>query len=369
MTKSFVIYLAVLPRYRDACVEILRRSIGDQLSIFVSPAHLDSTVTTGIDRDAYVSVKMIRLFRGRAFIQIGGVYRAVSADTTLVDLNPRSLSAWWILLVRRAFRRRTLVWGHLYPQAGAESTTARLRRLMRSLASGTVTYSLDNLSDARRDFPGKKAWAAPNALYTAAQLQAPLRSAANRTDLIYVGRFEPAKKVGLAIEAFTLFSQTEPSARLVLVGGGSQESDLRRAVAIAGLEDRVIFAGWIDDVDHLRTLYATAFASLSPGFAGLGLTQSLGFGVPMVIADGEQHSPEIELAVPGNAVRFESNNSADFNTAIRSLWEQRATVPLENAIQYISRVYSADSMALGLEAALTDRETAHVASARQEAQS
>ena len=66
-----------------------------------------------------------------------------------------------------------------------------------------------------------------------------------------------------------------------------------------GIGDKVNFAGWIDNPDSLRQFYSKAFCSASPAFAGLGLTQSLGFGVPMVVADDEPHSPEIELESTG----------------------------------------------------------------------
>jgi len=350
--RKFVIYLAVLPKYRDACIELVRADLGSDLAIFVSPAHLDETVTTGIRGSSYEPVKMIRLFGNRAFLQVGGGAAAIRADTTLVDLNPRSLTAWLILISRAALRRRTLVWGHLYPQSGAESMTARLRKVMRRLAAGTVTYTLDNLSAAKLDIPGKPAWAAPNALYTTAQLAVQTPLEIPRTDLLYVGRFEPAKKVSLAIEAFAIFGRTEPSARLVLIGGGSQEEELRQLATGLEIADRVVFAGWIDEIDRLRDFYASAFASVSPGFAGLGLTQSLGFGVPMIIANGERHSPEIELAVPGDSEWFASDDPVDFARAIALMWGSRDEVPLKNSMRHISEVYSADSMASGLIAAL-----------------
>lgn len=358
MTRSnrFVIYLAVLPRYRDACIEFVQAELGDDVAIFVSAAHLDSTVTTGIRSSAYTSVKMIRLFQRRAFLQVGGGFAAVRASTTLIDLNPRSLTAWVILISRAVLRRRTLVWGHLYPQAGKSSTTARLRTTMRRLAAGTVTYTLSNLAAAQRDIAGKPVWAAPNAIYSKSQLQRPIQSEHPRHDLIYVGRFEPAKKVALALQAFSIFVKDEPSARFVLVGGGSLEPALRKLAMDLGILHQVEFAGWIDDFERLRVIYSSAFASVSPGFAGLGLTQSLGFGVPMIIADGEQHSPEIELATPEQSTWFRSDDISEFALAIAQQWKSRSQLPLLDTIAHVANVYSADSMAEGLVDALRGKE-------------
>ena len=78
---------------------------------------------------------MHRLLAGRAFVQTGHWRDAIQARTLVVDLNPRSLNAWVLLAVRRAARRRTLVWGHLYPVRGGTSVTARLRAAMRRIAA------------------------------------------------------------------------------------------------------------------------------------------------------------------------------------------------------------------------------------------
>ena len=53
------------------------------------------------------------------------------------------------------------------------------------------------------------------------------------------------------------------------------------------------------DEGLLSDFYGRSIASVSPGYVGLSLTQSLGFGVPMVIARDEPHSPEIEAAIEG----------------------------------------------------------------------
>lgn len=332
----------------------MRQHLGSSLQIFVSPAHLDSSVRTGIPAEFYESIKIHRVFGDRAFLQQGGVRAAVGADTTVVDLNPRSVTAWLILLLRRALRRRTLVWGHIHPQAGALSKTAHLRVAMRRLAAGTISYTYRDADKARVDLPKQTVWTAPNSLYVKRDITAAESSPEGRTDVLYVGRFASAKKVDLLVRGFALAAEHVPELKLTLVGGGAEETQLRALIADLAIQDRVDLPGWIDDLALLRPYYERAFCTASPGFAGLGLTQSLGFGVPMVVAEDEPHSPEIELEDCGGVYYFESNSPESLAAAIMERWKGANRLPDRQISSHVQATYSAEAMAGGLLAALED---------------
>jgi glycosyltransferase involved in cell wall biosynthesis len=200
--------------------------------------------------------------------------------------------------------------------------------------------------------PDKPVWVAPNALYSRRSIGPAGDSGAVRNDVLYVGRFEPAKKVALLIEGFSIFARKFPDARLVLVGDGSQLDALRTARARMDDPNSVLFAGWIDHVSDLSNWYATAFCTVSPGFAGLGLTQSLGFGIPMVIADDEPHSPEIELAVGERTNWFVRDSPESLAMAIEEFWNSRDSIPRSDFSDVVRETYSAEAMADGLLAAL-----------------
>lgn len=349
-------YLAVLPKYRTECIHILRERMGEDLGIFISPAHLDDSVRSGIPKEFYREVSIHRLLGRRAFVQVGSIGAALRAQTTVIDLNPRSLTAWTILTIRFLLRKRTLVWGHIHPQAGAAAKTAGLRLFMRRLASGTISYTYRDAEKARRDLPGAQVWTAPNSLYRKdAIVPAAADNSGARTDVLYVGRFAPEKKVSLLLRGFAEASKLAEDIRLTVIGGGAQESELRALAAELGVAEKVSFPGWIDELTLLRPYYSRAFCSASPGFAGLGLTQSLGFGVPMVVATDEPHSPEIELDASGGVQYFDSDSPTSLSTAIIERWNARIKVPDTDLSIYTSDRYSAESMADGLESALTDK--------------
>jgi glycosyltransferase involved in cell wall biosynthesis len=142
---------------------------------------------------------------------------------------------------------------------------------------------------------------------------------------------------------------------LVLVGGGEREAAIRELVDELGISARVDMPGWEEGDALLRPRYSRAFCTVSPGFAGLGLTQSLGYGVPCAVARDERHSPEIELADTGAVHWFESDSAAALSNALTDLWRDRQDLPLTEVSAQVRTLYSAEAMADGLTAALRDQ--------------
>ncbi|MHC6593421.1 glycosyltransferase [Arthrobacter sp. C152] len=221
---------------------------------------------------------------------------------------------------------------------------------MRKLADGTISYTYRDAEKAVNDIPGSTVWVAPNSLYRAEDIKP--AEGWDQNSVIYVGRFAPTKKVRLLVEAFAIAVRSEPEIRLTLIGGGEELTLLKEMVARLGISEQVTFPGWIDDLSSLREYYSRAFCSASPGFAGLGLTQSLGFGVPMLVADNEPHSPEIELEASGGVAYFQSDTPDSLAQAILSAWEKRALTPQTQLSEYVESSYSAEAMANGLQDAL-----------------
>lgn len=355
MRESAGFYLAVMPRYRRACTEIVRESYPGDLSVWVSEAHQDPSVRTDTGVAWYERVRMLRVRRPAVFLQVGHWRDAWRQGTTVVDLNPRSVTAWLLLGLRRATGRRVLVWGHVHPRAGQDARTAPVRRLMRRLAHGTISYTVADAADARAELPGSPVWVATNALYPRDAIRVSPDSGRVRDELVYVGRFVRAKKVDLLVRAFAVAHRRRPGMRLTLVGDGEQRAELERLVRTEGLDDAVTFAGWVDEVEELRAVYARAFAAVSPGFAGLSLTQAAGFGVPTLVSRDEPHSPEIELADHGAVRWFPTDSVEGLAQAALAAWDEREQVPDRELSVWVREAYSAESMARGLVDALGAR--------------
>jgi glycosyltransferase involved in cell wall biosynthesis len=112
--------------------------------------------------------------------------------------------------------------------------------------------------------------------------------------VISVGTLQPRKNYGMLIQAFKPVAE-KSALRLLIAGGkGWLFEQMLAEVEAQGLENRVIFLGFVDDSD-LPTLYSEAnlflFASLYEGF-GLPLLEAMACGVP-VITSNASSLPEV----------------------------------------------------------------------------
>ena len=74
--------------------------------------------------------------------------------------------------------------------------------------------------------------------------------------VLFPSRFDPLKRQALAIDAMR---EVRSDVRLVLVGRGATETELRERIASAGLEDRVLIEVGVSD-ERLMELYGSALA-------------------------------------------------------------------------------------------------------------
>ncbi|MCD6475847.1 MAG: glycosyltransferase family 4 protein [Anaerolineaceae bacterium] len=103
--------------------------------------------------------------------------------------------------------------------------------------------------------------------------------------------WEPVYDVKTIIKAFIQAAKRQPTLRLELMGGGSQQNELRQLVTGSGLVDRVHFGGRVG-FDTLSTYYRAAdvytSASLTDG-SSVSLLESLACGTPALLS-----------SIPGN---------------------------------------------------------------------
>jgi glycosyltransferase involved in cell wall biosynthesis len=97
-----------------------------------------------------------------------------------------------------------------------------------------------------------------------------------------VGNFTAKKDQVTLLHAFATLTCDHPSARLVLVGTGPLEAQLRATAGDLGIGDRVVFTGMRDDVNQLLPGF-DVFA-LSSRFEGLpiSLLEAMATGLPCV---------------------------------------------------------------------------------------
>ncbi len=116
----------------------------------------------------------------------------------------------------------------------------------------------------------------------------------SETDFVvgFIGRLVPQKDLPCLIRGVQLFCRTHLSGRLLIVGTGEEEKRLRRIVQMSGMEDRVIWAGFREDIPEiLSAMDVLALCSRYEGF-GLVLLEAMAARRP-VLASRVSAIPEV----------------------------------------------------------------------------
>lgn len=303
--KIFIIQ-AVAPDYRMGLFKILlqRRNVtlicGEQ---YFSSVKSDLSV---FDEPQVNKSNNIYLFYRKCLIQVwpGYLRTLFSHSIRVVELNPRCVTSWLSLLSSWSLKRgKTVVWGHLLNRAG-EQKRFSARGMMLKLANGAMFYTkgqMDAFKSAASN-TGKICGYAPNAVVYADQVTHFTEAG---KDFLYVGRLVEEKKPLVLLDAFLLACERGlTDSCLHFVGAGNQVEQLKTRLARSSFRDRVLLHGHNNSYDFLHDLYKKAVCSVSPGYVGLAITQSLSFGRPMLISEHEPHAPEIEAFRAGENGRF-----------------------------------------------------------------
>lgn len=269
-------------------------------------------------------------------------------DVFVHEWNPRILSLWRDMIKCRRAGAQFLVWGHAWGKGGAYGVPFQVRRLVARMADGVVCYTERQADFVRRITNKRAVIAAPNACLSRSDCRVSGEETSRR-DVIYVGRLVPEKKLLLLVDGFSAACR-QPSfrANLLIVGEGPEKVKIQARARALGIEERVILLGHQSEIAVLRGAYGRAFVSVSPAYVGLSFTQSLGFGVPALIAAGETHSPEIEAAREGwNARFFTKDSSASLGAKLIEAWQTwRGVAALrEDIAAWVAKEYTFETMA------------------------
>ena len=100
-----------------------------------------------------------------------------------------------------------------------------------------------------------------------------------------VARLSAQKAHHMLFEAFAGLREGHPNARLVVVGGGERETELRMLAARLGLEDSVLFMGVRRDVPDLLPAFDVSCLSSVHEGVPMAAIESMAAGMPMVVTD------------------------------------------------------------------------------------
>ena len=345
--RKLIILQTVTPDYRAAFFENIVSMLGTNFELYAGSSYFQPTIKSHPSISKNKS-KNIFFFNRKLLFQIGIWHLIFKNDLIVLELNPRIISNWIFLFVRRFLRKDTYVWGHAWGRKGISSNTDFLRNLMRKLGNGVIVYTNKQKVELQEKMPKKTIFAAPNSLFLSSKMILN-KDTSIRKNIIFVSRLVPAKKTLSLVKAFANGIKSLPSdTNLIIIGEGDEKELIKDFIQRNELTDRVKLLGHISDYNKLKKLYSEAHFSVSYGYVGLSVTQSFGFGVPMLVSKNENHSPEIEAVIPGkNAVLFNTDDELDFINKIiqvfknKSYWDNQR----EEIVTICKEKYSVESMA------------------------
>lgn len=308
--------------YRQGFLSALEACDNDVVFL-VGDEHFGRGVVTKVSsRLVRRTGRNIFLLGRRVGWQRGCLVRGLLAGTLVVELNPRNLTSWLLLVLRGLTRRRTAGWGHAHSRRGPRREYNRGRRIMQRMCSDLVAYTETEARQLDDIFPRKEVTAARNSLYSRSEMsRLSVPDFDDRPDLIIIGRLIMEKKVPAGVAAFVRAApQVPPDAVLHVIGSGPQDSEIADLVSATGMADRIRLHGDVTDLDDLAPLFQRCRALLAPGYVGLNAVQALGFGLPVLFARDEHHAPEIEALDPSNSIGFGSDDVESCSQVITGLY-------------------------------------------------
>jgi len=322
--KATIIQTAA-PDYRKPLFDFLSRQKTFDFKLFTGLNYFEPTVKTVSYGNYCTTVKNVFLFNRKALFQFGMWLSVVNSQIVVIELNPRIISNWLILLLRKMLNKKTILWGHAWPRSGPNSKSDKLRNTMRFLADEIIVYTKQQSIELQKKMPQKNIIYAPNALYFKKEMGVSKNFDRDRcNNIIYVGRLTVSKKIFLLVKAFhKSFENLPQNSNLLIVGEGSEKRKIKDYIESYNLQNRVTLFGHVSDRDLLKKYYETSLISVSPGYVGLSITQSLGFGVPMLISKNENHSPELEATTSINSMFFETDDLNDLSKKIKQVFGEK----------------------------------------------
>lgn len=233
------------------------------------------------------------------------------ADLVIVEQASRNLMNYILLLLSALGSRKVAYWGHGYDRKRRQGSISERwkRRLINrgdwwfAYTPGTARYLLGcgvpeeiittvcNSVDTRV-FKEELEAVEPSALRDA---RMSLGMDESRKIGLYCGALYREKHIGFLLKAAARIKETLPEFELLVIGGGSEEGDVKEAARVHP---------WIHSLGprfgHEKAIYfRMAHVFLNPGLVGLAILDCFTAGIPMITTDVPVHSPEIDYLEDG----------------------------------------------------------------------
>ena len=132
-----------------------------------------------------------------------------------------------------------------------------------------------------------------------------------------ISRLQPIKNQTMMINAFFKVKEQLPDIKLVLIGDGEKMPELKQLTESLGIEDDVIFTGFLNDPQRFITLFDIFLLSSFSEGTSMTLLEAMSLTKPCVVTDVGGNPEVVENNVTGYVVP--SDDDELFSAAILDL--------------------------------------------------
>lgn len=317
--KRVLIIQRIFPEYRKPIFDALHKKIGFTL--------LHSKNKSGIKQTTSlysVPIKQWQYGKGdtKLFLKVFEHIKKNKPNIIIHELAVGIISLPLILISRKMFRYKFILWGHTYNRKTGfhpeKNLSDKYRLWLQKKADAIITYSINEKEELiRNKIPAGKIFPALNTLDTNKYL--PVRNDLEKAgkksvgqkvgfshlfNLIFIGRLYEDKWPQYAIQVLDiLIKKYSLPVALHFVGTGTMENSLADYASQNGLQDNVFFHGEIYDENKTGELLFASDMMIMPGCVGLSVNHAFCFDCPVITFESNNHipahGPEIEYIVHG----------------------------------------------------------------------
>ncbi|HRQ33004.1 MAG TPA: glycosyltransferase [Anaerolineales bacterium] len=322
----------VLPGYRAPFFDLLAAACDGGMSLFTGAPRANEGIAT-TDRlqvANYQIGKNIHLFGGAFYLcyqqGLANWLKAWNPDALIVEANPRYLSTPAVVNWMRKRDQPVIGWGLGAPPASGFREKRRVNFLRQFDA--LIAYSQHGADEyADLGFPLDRIFTAHNSILPSPTWELPSRPSTFNLQpvILFVGRLQFRKNVDLLLGACAEIQNV----RLIVVGDGPERESFEELAA--EIFPSAEFVGAKHGAE-LKPYFEEADLFVLPGTGGLAVQEAMGYGLPVIVAQGD--GTQNDLVRAGNGWQVPPDDFEALVAAMRKALSDTARLRTMGAESY-----------------------------------
>jgi len=276
-------------------------------------------------------------FKGRELLWFGFALKIIRQeyfDVVICDHYTRLLSIWVMQSIQHRRNANFILWGigfHQHPTAFLD----KIRKLMVKRTDALLLYSeKESRRYQKMGVPREKCFVTQNTVdiegidaAVAATKQMDILACQKKIDvkegpvIMHVGRLAGNKRLDLLLRTIPNLRKKRPDIKLVLIGEGPEQENLKNCATELFISDAVHFLGPITDHKRLAPWVLASDLFVAPAQIGLMAPMCTIYGKTLIISnEAEQHGPEVQAFIPGKTgLNYKFGDTQDLTRVISFL--------------------------------------------------